>query len=1293
MLPGDVIGGRFELLRRAGRGGMGTVFQALDRETGMFVALKVLRDPEGHAARFLHEARVLSTIDHPHVVRYVAHAVTPRGEPYLAMEWLEGESLSVRLDRGGLPLAETLDLVRRVADALAAAHARGVVHRDIKPSNLLLPLGEAARVKVLDFGIARQSGGTVSFTGFDAIIGTLGYMAPEQARGEPDVGPPADVFALGCVLFECLAGRPAFRAEHPMALMAKLLLEEPPRLGELGLSLPQGLSELVARMLAKDPNARPADGAAVVAALSEIDIGGYDPDEAHPSGERRSITAMERRLVSIVAVARAGRITGGVVRMPEPEAARRELLYLVRQAAAPLGARVEELGSGVVVAVLVGEGSVTEQVAAAARCALSVKLALPRAAVVLVTGRAEATNRLPVGQALERAAALLDEVGEGEGPVRIDDVTRALLDPRFEVLEAEARIELHGERRRGEELRTLLGKPSPFVGRERELRNILDFVDESFEERRPLAITVTAPPGMGKSRLRQEALRKLRERYPNLAFAIARPDAIGAGSAFAMLAAALRDVLELTGGEPLEVRQEKLKRTVGLFHAGEDAQRIAEFLGEISGSPFPDRDSPRLRAARQSPQFMADQIEAAYTDLVGAIGQRQPFLLLVEDLQWGDAPSIKIIDAVLRDLQDRPVAVLAFARPEVQEIFPRLWAGRDMHTIRLASLPRRAATELVQSALGPSADAAHVAVIVERAEGNAFYLEELIRAVAEGRGEALPDTVLGMVEARLSALAPVQRRLLRAASVFGEVFWGDGVGFLLGGDEGLEGALEKLCAGELVLRRTKSRFTGEVEYAFRHALIREAAYAMLADRDRALGHGLAGEWLGRAGEMDAFVLAEHFQRGGQLEAAAAHYLRAGSQSFDRNDLEGALLRARRGIDCGAEGEVLGNLRALCAMAHCWRAELEDAHWMARAALPLVGRGSRWECIVLFHGTWASLVTGAESDFAQMADRFVRFEPDAEVRRDFMLWAPLAASLLTSYGRRELCRALLDRAEGLAAAMPSVDLDLLGALSIGHSDYVRAFERSPWRQLELTRAAVRAFEAIGDTRNQITAQNRLGQAEAELGDPDAGEETLRRAVQLAQRIQGPFSRLQSELHLAALLCKRPEDAAWGEADEIARAVLAAPGVSAGYRGWAFGIRAQILLNRGAHDEAARAAREADALCERVPLRRLWVATLLVRALIHLGQRAHALELARRMGPELSHLGGGGYVEVEARLCLAEALFASGELDDGRRALRDTAAAIELRARAIPEDAWRARYLERVPEVVRARSLLRTWQGIR
>ncbi|MRG96553.1 serine/threonine-protein kinase PknK [Polyangium spumosum] len=1280
MRPGEVLDDRFVLGRRAGSGGMGTVWRAVDRSSGAPVALKVLRDPEGDSApRFLKEARILSAFEHPHVVRYVAHGIAASGEAWLAMEWLDGESLLARLERGPLDIEESLSLARAVADALGAAHARRIVHRDVKPSNLFLVGGAAEHVKVLDFGIA-HGGGTGALTRTGSILGTPGYMAPEQARGDADADARADVFALGCVLFECLSGKPAFQGAHPMALLAKLLLEEPPRLRDLCPDVPEPLATLVHRLLSKEPVARPEDGAAVRELVDRIDATARSPVSiGEPS--RVGLTGTERRLVSIVAVS-----------PPLDREAPRDLVAAVERVATPLGARVLELSSGVVVAVLLGEGSVVDQAATAARCASWVKLAAPEAAVVLVTGRGESTNRLPVGEALERAAALLDEAlseGREGAPVRIDENTRALLDARFELVEQEGgRIALCGERRTGQERRTLLGKPSPFVGRERELRNILDLVTESFEERRPSAVLVTAPPGMGKSRLRQELLRVIKERHANVACALARPDAIGAGSAFSLLSGALRDILQISAGEPIAAQRRKVELLAAVFGGEAERRTNMEFLGELAGAPFPDDGSPRLRAARQNPIFMADQIEAAYRALTAALGATRPILVVLEDLHWGDAPSLKVLDALLRDLSDVPFVILAFARPVVHEVFPRLWAGRSMQEIRLGPLSRRAATELVSAALGGDVAAERGAALVERADGNAFFLEELIRAVADGRGGELPDTVLGMVEARLSALAPEARRLLRAASIFGEVFWESGLRELLGDGEPIAASLTELCERELVTRRLHSRFAGQEEYTFRHAIIREGAYAMLTDDDRHLGHRLAGEWLKRAGELDALVLAEHFQRGRDPENAAAHYLRAGSQSFDRDDFSGALHCAQRGIECGATGEVLGNLLTLRVMAHCWRSELESAHWVSVTALPLVAPGSRWACLLLFHGTWASLVVGAESDFLCMASRFKSFDPDAEARRDYLLWAPLAASLLTSYGRRELCRALLDRAERLAATMPALDLDLVGSLAIGQSDELRAFERAPFRQLELTRRAVSAFEAIGDARNHITALNRLGQALGEVGEREAGERALRSAVDHARRIRGPFVLLQSELHLAALLVGYHEPSKWVEAHAIAERVLGASGVSDGYRGWAHGIRAQIHLHRGAYEDAVREARAALALCHRVPLRKLWITTLLVRSLVLSRRPAEARALAREIGAALGG-DGGGYVEIEARLVVAEASAEEGDMEEASSALREVMRRIEARAEEIPDEGLRSHYLHDVPENVRARSLAAAW----
>jgi len=214
MEPGEVVDRRFEIERVAGTGGMGTVFRARDRASGEPVALKVLqRGPSDGSVRFSREIRALQVLRHPAIVRYVADGRTETGESWLAMEWLEGESLQDRLERQGLTTHESVALARRVAEALGAAHAQGILHRDVKPSNIMLPGGDLERAKVLDFGVARMTDTRSTRTG--VMIGTPGYMAPEQVRGEA-ARPPADVYALGSILFEILAGEPL----HPRGAAA-----------------------------------------------------------------------------------------------------------------------------------------------------------------------------------------------------------------------------------------------------------------------------------------------------------------------------------------------------------------------------------------------------------------------------------------------------------------------------------------------------------------------------------------------------------------------------------------------------------------------------------------------------------------------------------------------------------------------------------------------------------------------------------------------------------------------------------------------------------------------------------------------------------------------------------------------------------------------------------------------------------------------------------------------------------------------------------------------------------------
>src|SRR5579883_46780 len=154
MQIGDTVDARFEIVTAGTAGGMGVIHRALDRVTGEPVALKLVRSASADgAARFAREARVLAELSHSNIVRYVAHGATASGDAFLAMEWLDGEDLSRRLERKGLTMQESLAIVRQAADALGAAHARGIVHRDVKPANLFLRDGDVRRVVVLDFGV------------------------------------------------------------------------------------------------------------------------------------------------------------------------------------------------------------------------------------------------------------------------------------------------------------------------------------------------------------------------------------------------------------------------------------------------------------------------------------------------------------------------------------------------------------------------------------------------------------------------------------------------------------------------------------------------------------------------------------------------------------------------------------------------------------------------------------------------------------------------------------------------------------------------------------------------------------------------------------------------------------------------------------------------------------------------------------------------------------------------------------------------------------------------------------
>ncbi|MBC7821070.1 MAG: protein kinase, partial [Planctomycetaceae bacterium] len=255
----NVLGqlGGYDVLAIVGRGGMGVVLKAFDRELKRFVAIKVLAPHLAHSSvarkRFAREAQAAAAVVNPHVI--AIHHVQPTGRlPFLIMPLLTGESLAQRLKaRGPLELTEVLRIGMQAAAGLAAAHDQGLVHRDVKPANIFLEKG-VERVVITDFGLARAAD-DVSMTRLGVVAGTPEYMSPEQARGEALDG-RSDLFSLGCVLYEMATGVSPFRADSTMATLRRIVDEQPAAMASLGPELPPWFNGIVERLLSKDPAQR-----------------------------------------------------------------------------------------------------------------------------------------------------------------------------------------------------------------------------------------------------------------------------------------------------------------------------------------------------------------------------------------------------------------------------------------------------------------------------------------------------------------------------------------------------------------------------------------------------------------------------------------------------------------------------------------------------------------------------------------------------------------------------------------------------------------------------------------------------------------------------------------------------------------------------------------------------------------------------------------------------------------------------------------------------------------------------
>lgn len=631
-------------------------------------------------------------------------------------------------------------------------------------------------------------------------------MAPEQARGEQEVKPTADIFSLGCVLYECLTGKPPFKAAHSVAVLARILCEEALPVRILRPEVPPAVEALLTRMLAKVPSQRPQDGEALSQELDQLGDLGLDKGSigiAPYSVAGRWLPGTEQQLVCVM-------LATPIEENNQPAALQEERRRALGELVGTFAGRAEWLLDGSLVVTMAGlklHGAI-DLAYQAAQCALAITRHRGVGQLTLTMCRALAGTHIPIGVAIDQAVSLLaarssSPSASARGEILLDRLSATLLARHFVVIPAQGIALLGEERTDLEGTQTAGRKLRPLLGRESELGALEAFWNSVIEESEPALVVVTGPSGAGKTRLWQELVNRLQASGEALTVLVGRGDSLHASTPYGLVEQALR----------------------GLLNGQEEITRL-------------------MLQARQGRETDHEQIQRQVLHFLQAEARKAPVLLVLDGMQWADALSVATIAQARKQLTGTPLLVLTLGSAEAHAASASPWPEHASHQLILKGLSKKACERLIQQLLGQQLAPAVLARIVELSGGNPLFLEVLIHMLENGKEERESEALIAMLQARIGGLPAAARRTLLTASLFGLTFRRGGLAMILAEEEAsdLDSELRTLEEAELIERRNHPQFVAEIEYGFRHALIREAAYDLLSDRDRSLGDSFVSQF-------------------------------------------------------------------------------------------------------------------------------------------------------------------------------------------------------------------------------------------------------------------------------------------------------------------------------------------------------------------------------------------------------------------------------------------------------------------